>query len=559
MAQPTTLAPRSRLLAPQSPCLNERVAPSRFRRFGRSAPTRRGALARSHARAGLVAVAGLAVGALAGAPTRARAGGFEIPDRGARALGRGGATVASVDDPTAVHYNPGALARQRGTRFLYNHSLVFHDARFQRAPLSDAWGEDAGTTFPEARNDRSLFPLGLFAALTTDFGLEHWTFGASVYGPHGVARHDYPEYGPQSFMISDMDVLMAYYGLTAAWSLRDVFGIGVTAQYVDLIRMRYSLVVDATFTPGLDPVPSADRTQITAELDLKDRTGGTAIVGLWGRPHPRVELGLAGRVVPVVLRAEGTMAVDQPTLITDDIRVSFPFTLPATVRGGVRYLHDTGTRTWFDLELAAQWENWSTFDAYDIEIDGRISGQDVDDFRLDKQWRDTVSLRLGGDVHVIPDHLTLRAGGYWESATVPNAYSHLDFPAFMRVGLGGGLSVGGRGVYGTVGYLHVFQPPREVSELDGKTFQQRPLRPCPDRCGGVSGVPANAGTFTSRYDILNLGIELRFGEMRRRGSSTPPPDAPAIPPVAPDISGFDPEPMAPPAAGRDPDDEFEGF
>ncbi len=509
----------------------------------RPAPLR--SLPRSLARAcGHASAVALALGSAAAlVPTAAEAGGFEIPDRGAKALGRGGANVVGVDDATALHYNPAALAKIRGTTLLYNHSLIWHDTRFTRAPLSSAWGDDAGTTFPTVRDAKKIYPLGLFAAVSTDFGLENWTFGAGVYGPHSVGKHDYPEYGPQSFMLTDMNVLMAYYSLAAAWKWKDVFGVGVTAQYVDLLQLDYSLVIDSTFTTGLDPLADPESTQLTSKLHLADRTGGTAIVGLWYRPHRNVELALASRVVPVFLKPRGTMQVDKPTLVTDDIRVTMPLTLPATLRGGVRYIHYAQDRQRFDLELAAEYENWSVIDAYDVQVSGRISGQEIQDLRLGKGWRDTVSVRLGGDVNVIPKHLTVRAGGYFESAASPKSYAHLDFPSFMRGGLGAGLTAGGRGIYGTIGFLHVFQQPQTVTELDGKVFQQRPVRPCPDDCGGASGVPANAGRFTSRYEILNVGIELRFAELlgKRRGAGkTRKQPPPAIPPTAPDARGFEP-------------------
>ena len=141
-------------------------------------------------------------------PDTAHAGGFDLPDNGARAVGRGGSYVVGVSDPTAIYYNPGALSKQRGTQFLYNHNLTFHDTRFQRSPLSDVWGDDAGTEFPEARNDEKVFPLGLFAALTSDFGLENWQFGLGVFGPPAIGKHAYPSYGPQSFMVTNMDVLV---------------------------------------------------------------------------------------------------------------------------------------------------------------------------------------------------------------------------------------------------------------------------------------------------------------------------------------------------------------
>lgn len=529
-----------------TPCLNASVTNAR------STPVRRPRL-RSlvHASALTAALA----------PAAAQAGGFEIPDRGAKALGRGGANVVGVDDPTAIHYNPAALAKLRGTTLLYNHSLIWHDTRFTRAPLSSAWGDDAGTTFPTVRDGKKVFPLGLFAALSTDFGLENWTFGAAVYGPHSVGQHQYPAYGPQSFMLTDMNVLMAYYSLAAAWKWKDVFGVGVTAQYVDLIKLDYGLVIDSTFTQGLDPIPSDASTQLSSTLHLKDRTSGTAIVGLWYRPHRNVEIGVASRVVPVFLKPKGTMGVDKPTLVTDDIRVTMPLTLPATVRGGVRYIHYAKDRQWFDLELAAEWEGWSAIDKYDVQVSGRISGQEIQDLRLGKNWRDTVSVRLGGDVNVIPKHLTVRAGGYFESAATPNAFSHLDFPSFMRGGLGAGITAGGRGIYGTLGFLHVFQESRQVSELEGKVFQQRPVRPCPEECGGASGVPANAGRFTSRFEILNLGIELRFAELlgKRSGAGQSRKEsrkqvAPAVPPTAPDASRFDPSAVR----GEDEDEELEG-
>ncbi|HEX5656048.1 MAG TPA: outer membrane protein transport protein, partial [Polyangiales bacterium] len=40
---------------------------------------------------------------------QAHAGGLYLFDRGARALGRGGAFVAGVDDPSALWYNPAGL------------------------------------------------------------------------------------------------------------------------------------------------------------------------------------------------------------------------------------------------------------------------------------------------------------------------------------------------------------------------------------------------------------------------------------------------------------------
>ncbi|MBC8072807.1 MAG: outer membrane protein transport protein [Deltaproteobacteria bacterium] len=453
--------------------------------------------------------------ACAGAPTLAHAGGFEIPDTGARAVGRGGAMAVGVEDLTAMHYNPGALAKQRGTTLLYNHNLTFHRASFARAPLtSSVWGVDQ--SFARVDDAKKVFPLGLFAVVGTDFGLKNWTFAAGVYGPSAVGAHDYPDYGPQSFQLTEMSVLLAYYNLSAAWKWRDKFGIGATLQWVDMIQMKYSLVVDGAASDELHPVPGED-TQLTTALNLKDHTAATALLGLWYRPHRRVELGIASRVVPVFLKARGGVDVDKSTLVTRDIRVELPLTLPANLRAGVRYIHEIEragkTRRWFDLELDVFYENWSTIENFELRFDGAISGQELGTLKVPKQWKDTVSVRLGGDFIALPPYLTVRAGGFFESPTQDKQYSHLDFPAFMRGGIGAGASAGAKGVYFTVGYMHVFQETRTISEAQAQVFQQRPLAPCPAECDGLSGVPANAGTFRSSFDLLNLGLEIRFAEL----------------------------------------------
>lgn len=493
----------------------------------------------AHALALGVAIAGMSAG------RTAHAGGFEIPDTGARAAGRGGAMVAGADDLTALHYNPGALARQRGTNFLYNHNLLFHRATFARAPLTaEVWGEDR--TFDRVEDRRKLFPLGLFAVVSSDFGLRNWTFAAGVYGPSAVGRHDYPAYGAQSFQLTRMDVLLAYYNVAAAWKLRDVFGIGVTVQYVDMLQMKYALVVDSRAVTGLNPTPDDSGTQLETQLNLKDRTGATAQVGLWYRPHRRVELGLASRVIPVYLRPEGGVSVDKPQLVTGDIHVSMPLVLPATLRAGVRYIHEVGeganSRKWFDLELDVVYENWSSIKSFDLDLSGAISGQELSDLKIAKKWKDTVSVRFGGDFFALPPYLTVRAGGYVETPTQDPEYAHLDFPAFLRGGVGAGLTAGAKGIYGTVGYMHVFQQARNVSEAQGQVFQQRPLAPCPAECDGLSGVPANAGRFESSFDMLNLGFEIRFAELlagrkarraaAREKAKTPRP-APAAAPASP--------------------------
>ena len=64
-------------------------------------------------------------------PAAAWAGGEEIPEHGAQALGRGGAFTAKADDLTALQYNVAGLAMARGTRVLFSANIVNASAEFQ--------------------------------------------------------------------------------------------------------------------------------------------------------------------------------------------------------------------------------------------------------------------------------------------------------------------------------------------------------------------------------------------------------------------------------------------
>src|SRR5262249_5050359 len=123
------------------------------------------------------------------------AGGLELPDNGTEALGRGGAFTAKADDATALQYNVAGLARQRGTRLLFDGNLSLASLDFQRdgvypAPPSAAtpWG---GQPFPAVHNTGGAF-FAPFVGISSDFGLDRWTFAVGVFGPSSVGNRTYP-------------------------------------------------------------------------------------------------------------------------------------------------------------------------------------------------------------------------------------------------------------------------------------------------------------------------------------------------------------------------------
>ena len=127
----------------------------------------------------------------------AHAGGFETPDNGTEALGRGGAFTAKATDATALTYNIAGLAGQRGTHVLFDGKISINNYSFTRdgtylpqvPTATQPWGN---SFFPTVSNQGPPF-FAPFLGITTDFGyFDRLTFAVGAFGPSGVGNSDVP-------------------------------------------------------------------------------------------------------------------------------------------------------------------------------------------------------------------------------------------------------------------------------------------------------------------------------------------------------------------------------
>jgi long-subunit fatty acid transport protein len=452
----------------------------------------------------------------------ALAGGFEIPDNGAKALSRGAAFSVRADDLTAIAHNPAGLTRLRGWNLLYSHTVIHAPMTFTRAasgvPQSSAPEPGSPEPLAPVSNETPIFALGGMAVV--GYGMEDWSFALGVYGPNAAGAQRWPVTGGQRWMLVELEALIVYPSLSVAYGKTDKWGVGVTLQAAIQPSTKLSLVVDGTL--GGKQSPYYSETDVLATLSLSAPPAPTAIVGAWLRPTPWLEFGVSGRVMPIVLSSSGRVDLSnteggskftEAQLAVEGSAARLELVIPPTARAGVRYRGLEGEVERFDVELNVVYEAWSMMDQYKVELDGLIklfAAHEAPDVIIDKRWRDTISVRLGGTYNLANLPLSLSGGAFYESAAVPNAYTHLDFPSFERLGLGAGVT-GRTGIVDwTVAYAHVFQETRVVDELHGKVFQQRPISECPDGCDGYDAIPANAGTYESSYNLLSLSASLRF-------------------------------------------------
>jgi|GEM_PF-1123496 len=471
--------------------------------------------------------------------------------KGARVAGRAGAFVAKADDMFAVEYNPAGLAKIDGWVVQISDRLSYNEVIFDRIAPS---GSDPSFQFDRVQNQTPLQALDPFLSVGTDFGLEDFGFGLSIYAPPGLARVTFPEggqsmsdysQGAQRFMMVSREAEILNYSLSAAYKFKDIFGLGVSAQWLHVPKLDYSLVV----SPVVNASSLGKKNAIRGPYDALSTVSGSDpftpnfIFGGWVKPVKFLEAGLSVSVPIGDIVTSSNMKLERigPSspdgsiphseipltrngVAANDVRVFIP--LPIILRTGLRYIHKKGEDTLWDIELDFSYQTWSSVKNLVVESNGLIGtdqGYDipVGTVQLEKYWKDSITLALGSDVNVIPKKLTVRGGVGYESAVSDPAYQHVDFAtgAHVNGALGASVFFGIFELAVSYGYRHML--PVRVSESEGKVYQEAPqpdgLNFCPppytDPSCPYPGQPSatvNAGKFQAFSHQVSVDGVFRF-------------------------------------------------
>jgi long-chain fatty acid transport protein len=477
----------------------------------------------------------LALGTLCPA---AEAGGYFNGATGARAAGRAGAFTARADDLSAVAFNPAGLAHLQSSLVQVGNRFSYNAYAYRRAPTLD-WGNvDGGipryVEFAEVENETPWQPLDPLVGVASKLGLDDWAFALVAFAPGGVAREKFPAGGGQRYLMVEREAIILNYSATAAWQFRKSFGLGASLQWIAVPKLKYALMIDGSpYSGSANPVAS--------ELDMLATTEGSdyftlnLVLGGWYRPAPFLELGASAQALPSAMTTNSKLSVKaaNPGLVgdvrlfrdgkpADDVRINFP--MPLTFRSGVRYRKLSGERELFDLELDATYETWSRVERFVVESDNLVANYQeqlvpIGRIEIEKQWRNTLTLALGGDYAVLPDWFTARAGVYYETAIADDAFANVDFAGGRFFGLALGGSLHYRRFELAFAYEYRFQPRLSVSERDARVYQEVPGSQCqapytgPACSAAYQGLPApavNAGTYRSYNHVASLDVLYRF-------------------------------------------------
>jgi long-subunit fatty acid transport protein len=280
-------------------------------------------------------------------------GGYYSGTLGGRATGRAGAFAAKADDLSAVSWNPAGLANLDATTFEIGNQTSYNAYAYTRAPTVDYGSSTTPTVgFDQVKNGQPWQAFVPMLAAASRLGRKDWTFALAAYAPPGISKLAFPlgsgQNDGQRYMMIDREAVFLKYVASAAWKYQDVFGVGASAEWIHVPRLRYSLLIDGTTLGGAaNPVSSG--------FDMKATMQGSslftfnAILGAWYRPTPSLMFGVSGQVVPADVVTDSTLTVTpmdtsygEVALLrnsrpANDVRVTLP--LPLLARVGGRYVN----------------------------------------------------------------------------------------------------------------------------------------------------------------------------------------------------------------------------
>ncbi|MCA9672472.1 MAG: outer membrane protein transport protein [Myxococcales bacterium] len=472
-------------------------------------------------RAAVFVVALIAALAPSLAPRHARAGGLEIGDTGATALGRGGAFVAKADSPTAINYNPAGFVKLRGHQGAISLSAV--NWSYDYTPATSG-----GITPPSVAQQKPWFAAPLHLMLSTDFGVfERLTFAAGIYAPPTTPR-SFPDRvdsapAPQRYDLVSLGGVIFFPSLAVAFRVTDWLDIGVSFQWVMMKTTTRSVgTIGAACDQPLDPACDVD-----IEIGGADWFSPTGSIGALLRPNAHWEIGALLRLpAKATLRGKAKItfgpgvdrlenAIGKPLLDPENPDATVTNNFPLMVRLGARRIFRRGGREVADVELDVVYERWSAASERVITLEAQSLGALKEPDTIDFGLNDTVSLRLGGAYHfVLANHieLTLRAGAFGETASTNVSDTRLYIVGPKRLGLTAGLGLRWGRLTFDVAYAHFFMPKRVV-EQSSVTAR--------DMSGGVGPTIGN-GTYSTRYQALAFQVGFAFGAPPGGATSTRP-------------------------------------
>jgi long-chain fatty acid transport protein len=364
--------------------------------------------------------------------------------------------------------------------------------------------------------DGGLFPnpqIGATIRLSRQVAI-----GFSFLGPHAYGKISWPEslpynsgkFGaqqepsPNRYMLTEADSKLIFPTIGVGFAVNDELSFG--ASFVWGIATLSFTTFSEAVSPPQQGTPVDDfytNSDLKGQIKGKDLfIPGFVLGGLWS-PAKVIDVGASYRWSDSINTATdlnvlsrywttGGKVNDRPckdgeatncnvTDVTGAGRLKFA--IPMEARLGARFhlprsgefvkpkwadeqltghkVRDPLSQDVMDLELDFAWANNSAVDKLNLSFNPGIAvagtpGIVPVNADIPHEWKDSFSVRAGGEYVIVPNLLAVRAGGWFETKSQPDAYLGLDFDAADKVGVSGGAVVRAAFIDIHAGYQHTF-------------------------------------------------------------------------------------------------------
>lgn len=376
----------------------------------------------------------------------AEAGGFGVPEYGARRTGMG-AVIGRPDEPAAVFHNPAGLTLLPGLRLYTSMGLALLRTEFQLRPWerSDEVIDDIqpGTDgyYPAVRPSRAMAVIPMLVA-TYEAIPDRLFLAGSAYVTNATGAA-FEDDDITRYHLIDGYVVSPLAQLSAAYKINDTWSVGAGAGLLNVRvhgRRYFYPIIDRDgdpATPGTD-VRALTGTEPDLTLDGSDWKLSWN-VGVLARPVEGLSLGAA-----VIARVDPMLEGDVTLVFGDDAtnpgdrydgKQKTGLVLPWTFHAGANYdVHP-------QVEIGVDFRYWlyRQYKEQRSQLEGLPLG--ISELVTPKNFHDAVQLSGGVRVHdlaAVPG-LELMLGGHYDKTPAPPQTVTLDQPTFSHAAVRSGL------------------------------------------------------------------------------------------------------------------------
>jgi long-chain fatty acid transport protein len=307
---------------------------------------------------------------------------FLIYNQDAKVNGMGMAGISSVDNPSAVFYNPALLVNQRGFSAAVGNTMIC----------------------PNTRHENSLTGKRTYAKTSTHhipslyikYTENNFSFGVGVFSLFGLST-EWPENWSGRYLSTFAEIKTTYINPVFAYKINDYLSFGGGISYIkSSVKMKNAVDLSMSGLPDGTAKLAGDGEGAGYNLGITLKLPDQYTVSLTYRSSAKIKYrGKAYFYLPSPLSSSSTKA-------------AATFTLPFVAVAGVS--KQIGALT---LEGDVLYTGWSSMSSYRVSSENGSANA----FYY-KDWRNTPSIAFGANYR-LNEHFEIRGGYMFDKSPVP--------------------------------------------------------------------------------------------------------------------------------------------